>query len=268
MVRLSRLYLLEGLVMTAVAVALAPFLATGLVAAAGFLPAFSDLDEPGLLPVELQALPFVVAGVIGAVCLIIYVVPGVLGARGGLLAHKLRSSRPPSVPMLHRYFLDVVVLVAGGLIFWEMHARGHVISGGLLKDVEVNEALLIAPVLFLIAVALLFMRLFPLLVRYVTGESPQVVHLHVDQPALARLPQQALRQNGLDHAGEDRDHVNAHARPPTLQLSRSRSSVRRKPAAPRRTFRGRPAHRPASRSLRAMAPSWPPGCRAPAGVPG
>ena len=175
--RLSRLYLLEGLVMTVVAVALAPVLATGLVAAAGYLPAFSGLAKPGPLPVTLDPLPFFVAGATGALCLLIYVVPGVLGARGGLLAHKLRSSRPPSVPLLHRYFLDVVVLVAGGLIFWEMHARGHIISGGLLKDVEVNEALLFAPVLFLIAVALIFMRLFPLLVRYVTGESPQVVHL-------------------------------------------------------------------------------------------
>ena len=175
--RLARLYLLEGLVMTAVAVAVAPILATGLVGAAGFLPAFSSLAEPGLLPVKIDRLPFVVAGVTGALCLLIYVVPGVLGTRGGLLAHKLRSSRPPSVPLLHRYFLDVVVLVAGGLIFWEMHARGHVISGGLLKDVEVNEALLFAPVLFLIAVALVFMRLFPLIVRYVTGESLRIVHL-------------------------------------------------------------------------------------------
>ena len=175
--RLSRLYLLEGLAMTLVAVAAAPFLATALVAVAGFLPAFSGLAEPGLLPVKLDPLPFVVAGATGALCLLIYVVPGVLGARGGLLSHKMRSSRPPTVPLMHRYFLDVVVLVAGGLIFWEMHARGHVISGGLLKDVEVNEALLFAPVLFLIAVALIFMRLFPLLVRYVTGESPGIVHL-------------------------------------------------------------------------------------------
>lgn len=175
--RLSRLYLLEGLVMTVVAVAVAPFLATGLVAAAGFLPAFSTLAEPGPLPVRLDPLAFIVAGAIGVLCLLIYVIPGVLGTRGGLLSHKLRSARPPTVPLLHRYFLDVVVLVAGGLIFWEMHARGHVISGGLLKDVEVNEALLFAPVLFLIAVALIFMRLFPLLVRYVTGESPRIVHL-------------------------------------------------------------------------------------------
>ena len=177
LVRLSRLYLLEGLVMTVVAVAAAPLLATALVAAAGFLPAFSSLADPGPLPVELDTLPFVVAGIIGAVCLIIYVVPGVLGTRG--VCSRTSCARPVrrAFPMLHRYFLDVLVLVAGGLIFWEMHARGHVISGGLLKDVEVNEALLIAPVLFLIAVALIFMRLFPLLVRYVTGESPHAAHL-------------------------------------------------------------------------------------------
>ena len=88
------------------------------------MPAFADLTEPGVLPVEIQPLPFIVAGATGLLCLIIYVVPGVLGTRGGLLAHKLRSSRPPSVPLLHRYFLDIAVLLVGGLIFWEMQSRG------------------------------------------------------------------------------------------------------------------------------------------------
>jgi hypothetical protein len=193
-VRLSRLYLLEGLAITAIAVAVAPFLATGLVAVAGFMPAFADLTEPGVLPVEIQPLPFIVAGATGLLCLIIYVVPGVLGTRGGLLAHKLRSSRPPSVPLLHRYFLDIAVLLVGGLIFWEMHSRGHVLSGGLFKQAEVNEALLFAPVLFLIAVALVFMRLFPLLVRYVSGESPQIVHLLATGSLAVLTPALAWRE--------------------------------------------------------------------------
>ena len=37
--------------------------------------------------------------------------------------------------------------------------------------------MLLAPVLFLIAVALLFMRFFPLLLRFVSGESPALLHL-------------------------------------------------------------------------------------------
>jgi hypothetical protein len=41
----------------------------------------------------------------------------------------------------------------------------------------VNDVLLFAPVLFLIGIALLFMRLFPLFVRFVSGESAALVHL-------------------------------------------------------------------------------------------
>ena len=50
-------------------------------------------------------------------------------------------------------------------------------SGGLFNDARVNEALLFAPVLLLTVVALLFMRFFPLVVRYLSGESPIVMHL-------------------------------------------------------------------------------------------
>ena len=40
-----------------------------------------------------------------------------------------------------------------------------------------NEALLFAPVLLLTVVALLFMRFFPLVVRYLSGDSPALIHL-------------------------------------------------------------------------------------------
>ena len=196
--RLSRLYLLEGLVMTVIAVAAAPFLATGLVALAGLLPQFADVTEPGLLPVEMDSTPFLVAAAAGFLCLMIYVIPGVLGTRGGLLVHKLRSSRPPTVPILHRYFIDVAILGVGGLAFWEMHSRGHIISGGLFKEVEVNEALLFAPILFLLAVALVFMRLFPLLVRFISGESPALLHLLATASILTLAPALAVREAGQE----------------------------------------------------------------------
>ena len=44
----------------------------------------------------------------------IYVIAGAIGARSGLLVHKLRSSRPPTVPFFQRYYLDVALLALGG----------------------------------------------------------------------------------------------------------------------------------------------------------
>ena len=68
------------------------------------------------------------------------------------------------------------MLVFGGIIFWELQSRGQFVSGGLFEDLEVNETLLLAPVAFLVVVALLFMRLFPLVVRFVAGESITLLH--------------------------------------------------------------------------------------------
>ena len=93
------------------------------------------------------------------------------------MGQKQRTSRPPSEPFFHRYYLDVGLLALGGLAFWELHSRGQLVTGGLLKDVEVNETLLLAPVMFLVMVALVFVRCFPIFVRYVSGESPLLVHL-------------------------------------------------------------------------------------------
>ena len=175
--RLARIYGLEGLVITVIAAAVAPFLALGGIALAGKLGYFQDITLGRFLPVSLEWMPFAVSMATGALCLAIYVIPGVIGARTGLIAQKMRTARPPSEPFFHRYYVDVGLMVIGGLIFWELFSRGQIVSGGLFNDARVNEALLFAPVLLLTVVALLFMRFFPLVVRYLSGESPAIMHL-------------------------------------------------------------------------------------------
>ena len=175
--QLARIYALEGLAITIIAVAAAPPLAIGAIAAAGKLSYFQEITLGAFLPVSPEWKSFAVAAGAGLLCLAIYVIPGVVGARSGLIVHKLRSSRPPSAPFFQRYFVDVGLMAVGGLIFWELFSRGQIISGGLFEEASVNEALLFAPVLLLTVVALLFMRFFPLIVRYLSGESPALAHL-------------------------------------------------------------------------------------------
>ena len=175
--QLIRLYALEGLLITLAAVAIAPFLAMGLVTVSGMLPYFTPMTEGRFLPIVPGPLPFLVALGTGALCLAIYVLPGALGVRAGVLSHKLESARPPTMPFFQRYYVDVALLCLGGLTFWELYSRGHVVSGGLFSDIEVNESLLLAPILFLVVVALVFIRAFPLLVRFVSGDSPALAHV-------------------------------------------------------------------------------------------
>ena len=185
--RLLRLYLAEGAILTVVATAIAPFVALLVVWLAGLLPYFEHITGGRPLPVYPNWMPFAAAGVAGLLCLVIFVVPGVLGARSGLIIHRLRSSRPPSMPLAQRFYIDVGFLLVGGILFWELQARGELVSGSLFGEQDVNEALLIAPALFLAAVGLMFFRVFPMFIRYVSGESLGLVHLAtaVTVPVLA-----------------------------------------------------------------------------------
>ena len=175
--QLLKLYLIEGALVTGAAVAAAPFLAMGVVALAGMLPYFRHITDGATLPVDFSPLPFAMAAGAGLLCLAVFVVPGVLGARSGVIIHRLRAARPPELPFVQRYYVDYGLLAIGGVLFWELRARGQLVSGGLFSQPDVNEALLLAPVLFLIVVGLLFFRLFPIFVRFISGESPSLAHL-------------------------------------------------------------------------------------------
>ena len=198
---LLRVYSFEGILLTVTAVVVAPLLAIALVAVAGATPQFRGLTGGGLLPIVPQMMPFIVAWVIGVLCLAAVVLPSVITARGGILSQRFRAARPPVASLLHRFHLDVVLLVLGGLVFWELQARGAVVSGGLFGEVDINETLLLAPVLFLIAVALLFMRLFPLFVSYVGGESRALLNLITTASLSVFLPATVI--NGLRGTGID-----------------------------------------------------------------
>ena len=200
MAQLVRLYAIEGLVITAVAVVIAPLLAMGAIAISGKLPYFTDITGGALLPVNWRWMPFLVSAAVGALGLAIFVIPSVIGARTGLIIHKLRSSRPPEVPFFQRYYLDIMVLAIGGLVFWELNARGRLVSGGLFSGIEINEALLFAPVLLLTLVALVFMRFFPLFVRFISGESSALIHMYVwviTALLAITLAMDALRQSDI-----------------------------------------------------------------------
>ena len=172
-----RLYTLEGIVMCLLAFILGPLIAFGTVAALGLVPPFRSTTGGEALLVRVEPIAFIIGAAIALLCLFLYVAFGAAGARSGLLVQKARAARPATMSFFHRYYIDVALVAIGGLVFWELQSREQIVSSGLFTELQVNETLLFGPILFLIVVALFFMRLFPLFVRYIGGESPGLVHL-------------------------------------------------------------------------------------------
>ncbi len=174
---LLNLYVLEGFIVAPAATVAGILLALGGVTLAGTMPSFQDLTDGDPLPLRVDLTPIVYALAVGLLCHVMFVVLGVLSAMRLQLVGRFSASRPSETPFFQRYYLDIVLMAIGAFVFWELDSRGQFVSGGLFKDVEVNETLLLAPGLFLIAAALIFNRLFPLIVRFLSGESAALVHL-------------------------------------------------------------------------------------------
>ena len=169
--RILKLYGAEAFVVTLGAAVSAPLLAFVAVVAAVMLPIFHPYRGSSPIPVEWVPWSFVGAAGVGALCFCILALPPLFGAGAGQLSRRFRWVRAPSTLLFQKYHVDTFLLVLGGLFYWEIYTRGELVAGGLFRESNVNEVLFVAPVLLVLLVGLLFVRLFPLALRFAAGES-------------------------------------------------------------------------------------------------
>ena len=159
------LLLTEGIVALA-AVGIGPLLAW-LIVRYLLLPTFGDLGG-GPIDVVFAGDMFWMGAVGAALSVGVLAASAAGRARTGMADALATRSRPPSVSFFHRYYLDILAVLAVGLVWWQLQERDGFVSRALAsRGLEVDPTLILGPVLGLLAAALLLMRALPLLVRVV-----------------------------------------------------------------------------------------------------
>lgn len=159
------LYLWEALAIVAVAFFIGPLVAALATSLLGLTPAFSDLTGGDTLPVKLSSDAFLMALAGAALAFAAILLPTLKASRLDLLRYKAGVARPPAASFLNRYYVDIFVSIIAGLFYWELTQRGTLVTAAFSGERDVDQALLAAPALFLLAIALLFLRFFPLIAR-------------------------------------------------------------------------------------------------------
>ncbi|MQG65501.1 MAG: ABC transporter permease [SAR202 cluster bacterium] len=129
------------------------------------------------MPTTLSWASFILSFGFGGLCFIAFLLPPILRTSRGIVTRRRYLGRPESVTFIQRYYLDLAFLFICSVLLYEIQARGQLSSGGLEKGSGINEALLFVPILLLFSVAILSFRIFPLLVKFMTGESSRLVLL-------------------------------------------------------------------------------------------
>ena len=157
--------LVEGLIMALPAVFAGPFVAQALVLFTGRLfPVASGVQGLNVSGLSLSTLSL---GAVGAAFTVAVFTATVLrSASKGIVALQSSSARPPDVPFIHRYYIDVVLLVVIGLLWWQLRYRGSfLIQPTPGSPAQIDITLLLGPILGVLAAGLLVLRVVPLVLR-------------------------------------------------------------------------------------------------------
>ena len=118
------------------------------------------------IPLGLAGDMFWMGALGGVLALVVLLITATGRAKMGTLESLLARTRPPSVPFLHRYYLDILAVVTVAVIWFQVRGRDGFVSEGLSSQgLNVDSTLVLGPVLGLFAAAVLLLRVLPLIVR-------------------------------------------------------------------------------------------------------
>ncbi len=178
--QLGLMSLVEGLLLAAPAIALGPFLALLAVQALGGR-LFAG-GEATAAVASVSATAFVLGAAGGLLAVGVFVLVTTLAAHRGMVEFRYEAARPAQTPWLHRYYLDIAILGAIGVLWWQIQSRGSFLVRPLGEgNLQMDYSLLLGPALGLLAFGLLVLRFFPILVSLMMRliapiGAPWVVH--------------------------------------------------------------------------------------------
>ena len=162
--QLGLLALVESLLLAVPAVVVGPFIALGVVRLLGEL--FFGLGGSGELasvPVSLSSQAFLLGLAGGLLAVVGLTGFTLLAARQGIVEFQQAGARPPRTPFIHRYYLDVMLLVPIALLWWQTQSQDSFLVRSVgTGELEIDYSHLLGAMLWLVLVGILVLRIFPL----------------------------------------------------------------------------------------------------------
>ena len=157
----------EAAVLGIGAALIAPFLASGVVAALGKTGTFKTVSGGDFLAFTLvpESFAFAIGGAVLAV--IAVVIPAFFAARRGMVIY-LRGAARPGKPFLQRYYIDVALVGLSALALYQLNQRGSVFDPRSVGGWSADPLLLLSPLLLILAVGASMFRFLPALLGVVS----------------------------------------------------------------------------------------------------
>ncbi len=157
---------LQGLVVVAFSIGLAPLLAIPVAQLIGKATTFLRFANTTPLPVTLRSNTFGFAALSAALGLIAVWLPAIKASRETIISYRQTQAREIRSSIIHKYYLDVVLLLIGGWSYYILAKSGSIINQTETGGLSFDPLLLVTPLILVFSLSFIILRFLPYLLAF------------------------------------------------------------------------------------------------------
>lgn len=163
------IYALESLVLGIATAIIGPFIGYGLCHILGASNGFLEFVNRTALPIKFTIDAFLYSLLAVGVFFVTTMLPIVPATRTTIVAHKASKAKKAKRPIWDKAFLDIILIVGsvGWLYYYNKTQENLAAEGMTNASATVNPLLFIASTAFILGAALLVVRIYPFVVRFI-----------------------------------------------------------------------------------------------------
>ncbi len=162
-------YLVEGVAISAIALLIGPFIGYAVCKILGLSNGFLEFVSRKGVQVELVPDAYLYSLLAIGAFIVTMLIPVLAAARGNIVKHKRAKSRNIDKPFWKKFYLDFVLMGVAvyGYFSYQNNIKLLMHAGTSGGDAPMDPLLFMISTLFILAAALLFLRIYPLFIRLV-----------------------------------------------------------------------------------------------------
>ncbi|TJY42172.1 ABC transporter permease [Cohnella pontilimi] len=162
-------FAVEGLLLSAAALALGPPIGLKLTEVLGASNGFLEFVQRARMPVHLNSDAYLYGALAAAASFLMTLIPALLATRVTIVGHKQQLARFNKTPLWHKAFLDVLTLGIAiyGLYTFRTKLKDIQKLGLNVDDLRIDPLQFVVPALFVVGAGLLLLRVYPYALRLV-----------------------------------------------------------------------------------------------------
>jgi len=162
-------FFIEGVILSGIALLIGPPVSLLFTRMLGASNGFLEFVNRAALEVRLDKTVYAYGACALAAALVMMLVPGFLATRTTIVGHKQKAARRQSMSILHKTFLDVILIALAAYGYRGFRQRMDILmSTGLeSKDFGIDPLFFLVPTLFTVGFGLFVLRLYPPFIRLV-----------------------------------------------------------------------------------------------------